>query len=164
MRLPSLCPLNLIDEPTTGLDPESRRNTWDLLERLRGLEVTMVLTTHYLDEAEQLCDRMVLMHQGRVRRQGTVEEIISTYPATIVFADADHQLELPAGLAAKASYEAGGGQWRIQTDQLQQDLQLLLGWAEQSQVELEGLQARAASLESAFFDLADPAQAQEVPA
>lgn len=152
-----------LDEPTTGLDPESRRNTWELLERLRGLGVTMVLTTHYLDEAEQLCDRMVLMHQGRVRRQGTVEEIISAYPATIIFGHDAQQPELPPLLASKASYTERNGQWMIQTKDLQKDLQVLLAWAEKHHKELVGLQARAASLESAFFDLAETAQAQEVP-
>ena len=54
-----------LDEPTTGLDPESRRNVWGLLEGLKERGTTMVLTTHYLEEAERLCDRIAIMHEGR---------------------------------------------------------------------------------------------------
>lgn len=153
--------LIFLDEPTTGLDPESRKNTWALLERLQGLGVTMVLTTHYLDEAEQLCDRLVLMHQGRIRRQGTVEEIVSAYPARITFEAEDPPLELPVELRPKASLNEKGTGWSISTRELRHDLKLLLNWAETNEVPLHGLQARAASLESAFFDLAQQGTLEE---
>ena len=68
--------LLLLDEPTTGLDPQARHVVWDRLFRLKQQGVTLVLTTHYMDEAEQLCDRLVIMHQGRIAEEGSPQELI----------------------------------------------------------------------------------------
>ncbi|MDE3190198.1 MAG: ABC transporter ATP-binding protein [Acidobacteriota bacterium] len=68
--------LLLLDEPTTGLDPQARHVVWDRLFRLKQRGVTLVLTTHYMDEAEQLCDRLVIMHQGRIAEEGSPAELI----------------------------------------------------------------------------------------
>ena len=67
--------LLFLDEPTTGLDPESRRRVWELLRELNSAGVTMVLTTHYLEEAEYLCDRIAIMHAGRIELEGTLDEL-----------------------------------------------------------------------------------------
>ncbi|MDT0269211.1 ABC transporter ATP-binding protein [Streptomyces sp. DSM 44915] len=69
--------LVFLDEPTTGLDPQARRNLWDLLRGINGQGRTVVLTTHYLDEAEILCDRVAIMDAGRVLRIGAPAELIS---------------------------------------------------------------------------------------
>ncbi len=69
----------LLDEPTTGLDPQARHALWDRLFRLKQQGVTLVLTTHYMDEAEQLCDRLVVMDGGRVAAQGSPHELIGRY-------------------------------------------------------------------------------------
>src|SRR4051812_5915741 len=66
----------LLDEPTTGLDPQARHVLWDRLYRLKHQGVTLVLTTHYMDEAEQLCDRLVIMHQGKIAQEGSPRELI----------------------------------------------------------------------------------------
>src|SRR5699024_6765971 len=66
----------LLDEPTTGLDPQARHQVWDRLYRLKQQGVTLVLTTHYMDEAEQLCDRLVVMDQGRIAAEGSPAELI----------------------------------------------------------------------------------------
>jgi lipooligosaccharide transport system ATP-binding protein len=66
----------LLDEPTTGLDPQARHVVWDRLFRLKQQGVTLVLTTHYMDEAEQLCDRLVIMHQGTIAEEGSPVELI----------------------------------------------------------------------------------------
>src|SRR5438874_2351410 len=68
--------LLLLDEPTTGLDPQARHAVWDRLFRLKQQGVTLVLTTHYMDEAEQLCDRLVIMHQGKIAQEGSPLELI----------------------------------------------------------------------------------------
>jgi lipooligosaccharide transport system ATP-binding protein len=67
----------LLDEPTTGLDPQARHVVWDRLFRLKQQGVTLVLTTHYMDEAEQLCDRLVIMDGGRIAEEGSPQELIS---------------------------------------------------------------------------------------
>ena len=71
--------LLLLDEPTTGLDPQARHILWDRLYRLKQRGVTLVLTTHYMDEAEQLCDRLVVMDQGRIVAEGSPRELIDEY-------------------------------------------------------------------------------------
>ena len=69
----------LLDEPTTGLDPQARHVLWDRLFRLKRQGVTLVLTTHYMDEAEQLCDRLVVMDHGRIVAEGSPRSLISDY-------------------------------------------------------------------------------------
>jgi len=71
--------LLLLDEPTTGLDPQARHVVWDRLFRLKQRGVTLVLTTHYMDEAEQLCDRLVVMDHGRIVAAGSPRELIEQY-------------------------------------------------------------------------------------
>jgi lipooligosaccharide transport system ATP-binding protein len=71
--------LLLLDEPTTGLDPQARHLLWDRLYRLKQRGVTLVLTTHYMDEAEQLCDRLVVMDKGRIVAEGSPRSLIEEY-------------------------------------------------------------------------------------
>ncbi len=71
--------LLLLDEPTTGLDPQARHLLWDRLWRLKQQGVTLVLTTHYMDEAEQLCDRLVVMDKGRIAAEGTPRQLIEQW-------------------------------------------------------------------------------------
>ncbi len=71
--------LMLLDEPTTGLDPQARHALWDRLYRLKQQGVTLVLTTHYMDEAEQLCDRLVVMDQGHIVAEGSPRDLIERY-------------------------------------------------------------------------------------
>jgi lipooligosaccharide transport system ATP-binding protein len=71
--------LMLLDEPTTGLDPQARHLLWDRLYRLKQRGVTLVLTTHYMDEAEQLCDRLVVMDKARIVAEGSPRELIERY-------------------------------------------------------------------------------------
>src|SRR5690348_15493314 len=83
----------LLDEPTTGLDPQARHVLWDRLFRLKRHGVTLILTTHYMDEAEQLCDRLVVMDGGRIVARGTPRELIAAHATREVlelrFADQD---------------------------------------------------------------------------
>ncbi|MFC9894575.1 ABC transporter ATP-binding protein [Nocardia sp. NPDC127579] len=142
--------LLFLDEPTTGLDPESRRATWRLLADLKAAGVTMVLTTHYLDEAEALADRIAIMHRGQISRTGTLREIVDEHPARITF---DHPgLPLPSLSDARIDAQA---RVTISTFDLQTHLSELLGWADRHGVRLAGLDARAASLEAVFLDIAD---------
>ena len=84
----------LLDEPTTGLDPQARHVLWDRLFRLKRQGVTLVLTTHYMDEAEQLCDRLVVMDGGRIAAEGTPRDLIRQWSTREVvelrFAEDDH--------------------------------------------------------------------------
>src|SRR5262249_51591034 len=97
----------LLDEPTTGLDPQARHAVWDRLFRLKQRGVTLVLTTHYMDEAEQLCDRLVVMDAGKIVAGGSPRELIERYSTPEVlelrFDPADHQqaAEKLAGVPAQ---------------------------------------------------------------
>src|SRR5207248_3428318 len=85
----------LLDEPTTGLDPQARHAVWDRLFRLKQQGVTLILTTHYMDEAEQLCDRLVVMDRGKIAAEGSPRELIERYSHPEVlelrFDPADHE-------------------------------------------------------------------------
>ena len=85
----------LLDEPTTGLDPQARHVVWDRLFRLKQQGVTLVLTTHYMDEAEQLCDRLVVMDRGKIAAEGSPRQLIGQYSTPEVlelrFDPADHE-------------------------------------------------------------------------
>jgi lipooligosaccharide transport system ATP-binding protein len=92
--------LLLLDEPTTGLDPQARHVVWERLYRLKEQGVTLVLTTHYMDEAEQLCDRLVVMDGGRIVAEGSPRSLIETHSTREV-------LEVRFGVGASASAAAG---------------------------------------------------------
>ncbi|MGH3587907.1 MAG: ABC transporter ATP-binding protein, partial [Pseudonocardia sp.] len=88
--------LVILDEPTTGLDPESRRRTWDAIQELQEARRTVLLTTHYLEEAEALADRVAIMHEGRVAVAGTLAEIVAAQPAGFSATLPPGVAELPA--------------------------------------------------------------------
>ena len=89
--------LLLLDEPTTGLDPQARHLLWDRLYRLKGEGVTQIVTTHYMDEAEQLCDRLVVMDGGVIVAEGSPAELITRYSTREVL-----ELRFPTGAAVPA--------------------------------------------------------------
>jgi len=137
--------LIFLDEPTTGLDIQSRDDLWDVVDKLREDGSTIVLTTHYLEEAQQRADRIGLMHQGTFHREGTVSELTQTLPAAIRFA-------LPAttpALPLRAARESDGT-YLIETFGLQRDLHTLLRWAQDHAVELQSLQAGPTRLDDVF--------------
>ncbi|NNJ46291.1 MAG: ATP-binding cassette domain-containing protein, partial [Acidimicrobiia bacterium] len=87
--------LLLLDEPTTGLDPQARHLLWDRLYRLKQQGVTLIITTHYMDEAEQLCDRLVIMDKGRIAAEGAPRQLIDQYSTREVL-----ELRFPVGTQA----------------------------------------------------------------
>jgi lipooligosaccharide transport system ATP-binding protein len=104
----------LLDEPTTGLDPQARHVLWDRLFRLKQQGVTLILTTHYMDEAEQLCDRLVVMDGGRIVARGTPRELIAAHATREVlelrFADQD--------TAVGKLRDVGGGRTEVLPDRI----------------------------------------------
>ncbi len=95
--------LLLLDEPTTGLDPQARHVLWDRLYRLKQRGVTLVLTTHYMDEAEQLCDRLVVMDQGKIVAIGSPRQLIQEHSPREVL-----ELRYPAGTNDERAAEVDG--------------------------------------------------------
>ena len=144
--------LVILDEPTTGLDPESRREVWRLVSDLRDDGATVLITTHYLEEAETLADRLEIMHAGRIVRSGTPSEIAAGHPSTISFAEV---ADLPEDLAGIRRVVHDRGRTTLETDALQRSLSDLLAWAAHNQVALDELEARSPSLEQVFLSIAD---------
>ncbi|WP_330305672.1 MULTISPECIES: ABC transporter ATP-binding protein [unclassified Streptomyces] len=151
-----------LDEPTTGLDAEGRRSTWELVRELRDGGTTVLLTTHYLEEAEELADRLAILHEGHIAASGTPAEVTASQPSRISF-------ELPDGYflgdlpplaeLGVSDHETTGRVIKLRTDELQRTATALLLWAERARVELRGLDVRSASLEEAFLRIARSAAA-----
>lgn len=143
--------LVFLDEPSTGLDPQSRRRVWDLIRELKAAGTTVLMTTHYLEEAEALADRIAIMHRGRIVRDGTPAQITADQPATVRFGTPARPLpELPGMVDTGAD----GGLTVLHTRDLQATLHRLLAWAAETGTDLDRLDARTATLESAFLAIA----------
>jgi len=154
--------LLFLDEPTTGLDPQSRKVTWQLVRSLLDEGTTVVLTTHYLAEAEELATRLAIMDAGRIHSQGTVAEIIAGQNSRISFwtrSEAALELaDLPALAAAPVVRARGDGtDVELQTGDLQATLTALLDRSARAGAALDRLDARSATLEQAFLSIADAA-------
>ncbi|MEV7076479.1 ABC transporter ATP-binding protein [Streptomyces sp. NPDC093990] len=146
-----------LDEPTTGLDAEGRRDTWELVRALRDRGTTVLLTTHYLEEAEDLAGRLAILHEGRIAVTGTPAEVTAAQPARISFELPDGYFlgDLPAlAELGVCGHEVDGNAVRLRTRELQRAATGLLVWAERAGVELRRLDVRSASLEEAFLGIA----------
>ena len=126
--------LVFLDEPTTGFDPAARRNAWELVRSLRSLGKTVLLTTHYLDEAQQLADRVAVLRDGVIVRIGRPSE-------------------LTAGTRAQIRYRKDGEEVVLDTDEPTRALHELTAKAVAEGVELEGLEVRRATLEDVYLEL-----------
>jgi ABC-2 type transport system ATP-binding protein len=148
--------LIFLDEPTTGFDPEARRRCWTAIENLRGLGKTIVLTTHYLDEAERLADRIAILRAGCIELSGTTQEVatqagLSTRISfTTPSALRRGQVPPPAGI----DLVRRGPESVCHTANVATTLRLLLGWAaENSLGDLDGLAVTAPRLEDTYLQL-----------
>jgi ABC-2 type transport system ATP-binding protein len=160
-----------LDEPTAGLDPESRSRTWRLVRHLLESGTTVILTTHYLQEAEDLADRLAILHRGRIALTGTPAAVAAAHPAQISFtlpADAHEPVpELPGAVRTDENGAVSGRNIVVHTRDVQGTLTALLGWASSRGLVLQDLTTRAASLEEAFLAVAesegaDPASQEAV--
>jgi ABC-2 type transport system ATP-binding protein len=127
--------LIFLDEPTTGFDPGARRRAWETIRSLRGLGKTILLTTHYLDEVEQLADRVAVLREGRIVASGTVQELVGGAPATEI------------------RYRRNGKVIVVETDEPTRVLHELTEAAIQRGEELDGLEVRKPSLEEVYLSL-----------
>ncbi|MBV8495456.1 MAG: ABC transporter ATP-binding protein, partial [Gammaproteobacteria bacterium] len=137
-----------LDEPTTGLDPQARRNFWELVESIKAQRKTILLTTHYMEEAELLCDEIVIMDRGRIVAQGPPRQLLHEHFSEVLlelprqeFPDRARTLPLNI-LDARDRVE-------ISTRDLEGTLRMLLA----AQVPLEHLRIRPANLEDLFLEL-----------
>jgi len=144
--------LVFLDEPTTGLDPAARDDLWAAVATLREDGVTFVLTTHYLEEAERHADRIALMHDGTIRREGTVAELSGDRGSTLSFVPPVPLDELPLPVARTENDLVV-----VETTDLQGDLGTLTAWAASRGVPLDRLATGTRGLDEVFRELSQEA-------
>jgi ABC-2 type transport system ATP-binding protein len=148
-----------LDEPTTGLDPQARRQLWDLIERLKAAGRTILLTTHYMDEAERLCQRVAIMDHGKVIALGTPRELIASIGVEhmVEFSTAapPEAIDQPAlrRLDGVRDVRSEDGAVRLQVAELHRAVPALLDELARQGVPLSELRTRSATLEDVFVAL-----------
>jgi ABC-2 type transport system ATP-binding protein len=147
--------LIFLDEPTTGFDPTARRDAWNMIEGLKALGKTVFLTTHYMDEAQHLADRVAILRDGRIVAQGRTEELgESLGRRTVIGFALDGGLSLEEIQSrASAPVQTAGSRVEIETERPQHDLYALLGLAEERGLTLDELEVRRPNLEDIFLEL-----------
>lgn len=154
--------LLFLDEPTTGLDPQSRRQLWDIIRSFKAQGRTVLLTTHYMDEAEKLCDRVAIVDQGRIIAAGPPRDLIRTLGSehVVEFSLVTDEGGLPQvdeaalrRLPAIESVRRDGDHWSLQVAQPHIALPAVLQWLTEQRLQLASLTTRHASLEDVFVSL-----------
>lgn len=145
--------LLFLDEPTTGFDPSARRQAWEVLESLTSLGKTILLTTHYMDEAQHLADRIVVIDRGRIVAEGAPETLGGREDGLAVIS-----FSLPGGVALEGlppigSLSMEGSGVRIETDTPTSVMHELTSWAIAQGIELERLEITRPSLEDVYLEL-----------
>ncbi len=146
--------LLFLDEPTTGFDPTARRDAWNMIEGLKDLGTTIVLTTHYMEEAQHLADRVVILREGRIVAQGEPETLGDQLGRETMI-----RFRTFNGVADRAAEAIGrealisGNQATIASTDPQRDLYRLLAWAESEGITLPDLEVRRPSLEDVFLEV-----------
>ncbi len=136
-----------LDEPTTGLDPHARRKFWDLLSHIKTQGKTIVLTTHYMDEAEYLCDHIELMDKGKIIEKGHPGELLAKHFSGALIRIP--QQPLPDELVQSLSIRQNRAFWEINTSDIEQVLMALTHY----NVPLQGLSVKSANLDDLFLKL-----------
>ncbi|GEL69473.1 MULTISPECIES: ABC transporter ATP-binding protein [Myxococcus] len=145
-----------LDEPTTGLDPQSRRALWDVVAQLKARGRTVVLTTHYMDEAEVLCDRLVIIDRGRVIARGTPRDIITTLGAEQVIeleAEPSPDLERLRPLPSVVAAQRHAGRITLRVRELHRALPEVLREVAAGGGQLLHLSTRRPTLDDVFIDM-----------
>lgn len=148
--------LLFLDEPTTGLDPQARRQLWDLIQQFKRDGRTILLTTHYMDEAEQLCERVAIMDHGRVIADGTPRELIASIgiEQVVEFSTAGvPDLAAIAAIPGVSGVHAAGDGFAMQVTQLHTCVPALIAEVSRQQLPLTELRTHSATLEDVFVAL-----------
>ena len=140
----------ILDEPTVGLDPQARHLIWDLLRQLRSQGITVILTTHYMEEAAQLCDRLVIMDNGRILAEGRPKELVRKHVATNVIETANRPEVLTCAAKHKqdVQIESAGDMVHVFTNEPKATLSYLM-----DECKIESTTVRESTLEDVFLKL-----------
>jgi ABC-2 type transport system ATP-binding protein len=137
-----------LDEPTTGLDPQARRNFWELMQSIKARRKTIILTTHYMEEAELLCDEIAIVDRGKIIAQGTPRELLKKHFADTLLELPRHEFPQSARSLPLQLFEAGE-RVEITTNDLDSTLRTLMD----ARVPLTNLRIRPPNLEDLFLEL-----------
>ena len=146
--------LLFLDEPTSGFDPSARRGAWEMVRTLKSLGKTVVLTTHYMEEAETLADRVAIIGEGKIVAEGAVGQLLDKDRSTTIrFRVRPGSARLPEDLTVVPTDD--DGRYAITTAAPTHSLHRLTGWAVEQGIELEELSVTRPSLEDLFLELID---------
>jgi ABC-2 type transport system ATP-binding protein len=151
--------LLFLDEPTTGLDPQARLQLWDIVEKFRAAGGTILLTTHYMDEAARLCDRIAIIDHGKVIALGTPTELIASLGAdqiiefSVISANGNFQTAVLTKLPGVTALHAKEDGYLLNVSQIGASLPALLAELERQEVRLSQLTTHQATLEDVFVSL-----------
>jgi ABC-2 type transport system ATP-binding protein len=140
--------LLFLDEPSTGLDPQARQNLWKIVESIKAQNKTIILTTHYMEEAQNLCDQIVIMDQGRIIAMGTPDELIRAHckGVTITLPELNNHPSLHSMAAVISTHN---GHIKLRTDNVTKTLSDLI----EAKVDLSEMSVRSPNLEDVFLTL-----------
>ncbi|MDO9264042.1 MAG: ABC transporter ATP-binding protein [Desulfosalsimonadaceae bacterium] len=149
--------LLLLDEPTTGLDPNARREIWSILLRLKQQSRTsLILTTHYMEEAEQLCDRIIIIDHGRILKKGTLAQLLETEDGPKII---EFTLEAPAAMDVRGpsrfhiQWAAGRDKGSVILPHIETELPEFLAFLRQHHLRLKSLECRRKTLDDLFIEM-----------
>jgi ABC-2 type transport system ATP-binding protein len=154
--------LLFLDEPTTGLDPQARRHLWDLVEQLKQAGRTIILTTHYMEEAERLCDRVAIMDHGRTIAQGTTQQLVALVGADhiVEFAVAGRDTDLAqmnvallTAIPSVQSHRVDAGLHQLSVSELHTAVPRIFAALEEQGLNLSEFRTHSATLEDVFVSL-----------
>ncbi|HEU4962256.1 MAG TPA: ABC transporter ATP-binding protein [Bacilli bacterium] len=144
--------LLILDEPTVGIDPQSRNHIFNMIRDLKQQGVTIIYSTHYMEEVETLCDHLAIIDNGHVIAQGALQELLDQYGQTSIFVEAKGWAELPALAEVKSSRAVDDG-YMLETDHLLETMQSLTQTALRQGVHVRKLETVRPSLETVFLTL-----------
>ncbi|RJP34887.1 MAG: ABC transporter ATP-binding protein [Actinobacteria bacterium] len=145
-----------LDEPTTGLDPQARRRIWEIVEGLRGQDKTVVITTHYIEEAEYLCDRVAVMDHGKIIALGTPYQLIDEHVSDSIITfrlDPPVEEEIVRRLHGVVGVQADDGDYRVTTAVPQETLIGIVAMAHEQGVRADDINMKRATLEDVFLKI-----------
>lgn len=144
--------LLILDEPTVGIDPQSRNHIFEMIRSLKASGVTIIYSTHYMEEVEALCDEAAIIDQGQVIAQGTLDTLLERFGNKAIYVEVDDFESLPPVPSSQKTYRKGNG-WVIETDGIMDGMKHLLQSASDRGVEVRALEILRPSLESVFLTL-----------
>jgi ABC-2 type transport system ATP-binding protein len=145
-----------LDEPTTGMDPQARRILWDVIEEMRSNGKTVFLTTHYMDEAERLCDSVVVIDQGKAIAIGSPDQLIKEHFSEQAIEFSHSELsggESLSSLPGVTRMQAEEDTVILYSSEIPKTMGALLNYAQEANVEISGLTVRTATLEDVFLKI-----------